>query len=56
MELAPWKRLFVWLAVLPGLLLTLLFLVYTAWPGLAFLVLLVILVRLGGRDMPARIC
>ncbi|NOZ55666.1 MAG: hypothetical protein GXO73_02595 [Calditrichaeota bacterium] len=56
MELPLWKRLFVWVVVLPGLLLTLFFLGWTAWPALAFFAILVLLVRLSGRDMRARIC
>ena len=55
MELAWWKRLFVWFVVLPGLLLTLFFLGWTAWPALAFFAVVLVLVRLGGRDMRARV-
>ena len=48
MELKLWQKLFVWLVFLPGLIVTLLYLGFVAWPAILFMALCVGLVKLKG--------
>jgi|GEM_PF-3726113 hypothetical protein len=56
MQLRTWQRVFVWAVFLPGLLLTLLYLGFVAWPAIAFMVICLLLARPGrgkGKPQPA---
>jgi len=48
MELKWWQKVFVWCVFLPGLVLTLLYLGFVAWPALVLMAAAVVAVKARG--------